>query len=72
MLYYVNMGRVTYIAIFIQCKLDTLLNLPFKFTFFDLQVHYEHKQTVSSVYHILFCFKHDIFWYAIYFWNVLT
>jgi hypothetical protein len=33
-LYYVNMYRFTYIATYIQCELqDTLLNLPFKFTF---------------------------------------
>jgi hypothetical protein len=30
MLYYVNTGRLTYIATFIQCNLGTLLNLPFK------------------------------------------
>jgi hypothetical protein len=34
MLYYVNMGRLTYIATCIQCGLDTLLNLPFKSIFF--------------------------------------
>jgi hypothetical protein len=33
MLYYVNTGRLTYIAMYIQCVLDTLLNLPFKSIF---------------------------------------
>jgi hypothetical protein len=33
MLYYVNKGRLTYIATCIQCGLDTLLNLPFKSIF---------------------------------------
>jgi hypothetical protein len=37
MLYYVNMGRVTYIATCIQCRLDTLLNLPFEVTFLIYQ-----------------------------------
>jgi hypothetical protein len=33
MLYYVNTGRLTYIATSIQYGLDTLLNLPFKSIF---------------------------------------
>jgi hypothetical protein len=33
MLYYVNTGQLTYIAMCIQCGLDTLLNLPFKSIF---------------------------------------
>ena len=33
MLYYVNTGRLTYIATCIQCGLDTLLNMPFKSIF---------------------------------------
>jgi hypothetical protein len=33
MLYYVNTGRLTYIATCIQCGVDTLLDLPFKSIF---------------------------------------
>jgi hypothetical protein len=33
MIYYVNKGRLTYIDTCIQCKLDTLLTLPFESIF---------------------------------------
>jgi hypothetical protein len=46
--YHINKCRVTYIVKCCQCQ------------FIDLQVHSEHKQAVSSVYHVKFCFKHYI------------
>jgi hypothetical protein len=45
--YNVNKFRVTYIAKCFQCGLNT----PFKATFFYLQVHSEHKQTMFSICH---------------------
>jgi hypothetical protein len=33
MLYYVDKGGLSYIATCIQCRLDTVLNLPFKSIF---------------------------------------
>jgi hypothetical protein len=58
MLYYVNTGRVTYIATCIPCGLDTPLNLPFKVT---IMIYKFFLNTSKRICHVLFSFKHYIF-----------
>jgi hypothetical protein len=49
-LYYLNSHRFTYFAMYIQCGLDTLLNLPFRSTFLIYEfILSEHKRCLVFV-----------------------